>query len=240
MISVIIPVYNTKFEYFKECIDSVIQQTFKNFEVIIIDNQSDYENLKKYVDYTKNIKNIKILNCERQKNKKNLSIALNYGIQNSKYNLIARMDSDDIMTNNRLELQYNYFCNNDIDILGGQLKYIGNNNTTSHPTTITKEIPLNSTWFINHPTVMFKKDKILATGGYAIEPEFIAEDYELWTRCLKNNLIIHNLEEVILNYRFHETNLTFKDKNNVYYEKLLQYIRKGYISYYNNLNGDRK
>lgn len=235
MISVVIPNYNTNFQYFCECIDSIINQTFQQFEIIIVDNGSDLENIEKYKKYTENITNLRFFFCKRQKNKKNLSVALNYGIKNSKYNLIARMDADDVMMPDRLEKQYNYFVNNDVDILGGQLQYLHNNHVTNHPSFIGKEVPINSIWFINHPTVMFKKDKISNVGGYQEEPEFIAEDYELWTRSLKNDLKIHNLKDIIIKYRVHDNNLTFKDKNNPYYESLLQYIRKGYIQYYTEL-----
>lgn len=233
MISVIIPNYNTNFSFFKECIDSILKQTYQQFEIIIVDNGSDENNIVLYKQYLQSLdKDIKFLTCERQNNKKNLSIALNIAIKNCKYNLVARMDADDIMMPNRLQKQYDYFVNNNVDILGGQLQYLHDNNITNHPLIITKEIPMNSIWFINHPSVMFKKDKILQIGGYKEEPEFLAEDYELWTRSIKNNLIIHNLNDVIIKYRLHNSNLTFKDKNNPYYNILLDYIRKGYIQYY--------
>lgn len=237
MISVVIPNYNTNFVFFKECIDSILQQTFQNYEIIIIDNGSEEKNIEMYKNYINKFdKDIKFIHCERQINKKNLSIAVNNGIKISKYNIIARMDADDIMMPQRLEKQYNYFINNKVDILGGQLQYLHNNQVTNHPTIITKEMPINSIWFINHPTVMFNKEKILEIGGYREEPEFIAEDYELWTRSLKNNLNIYNMNDILIKYRVHDSNLTFKDKNNPYYEILLNYIKKGYTQYYMELN----
>ena len=237
MISVVIPNYNTNFVFFKECIDSILQQTFQNYEIIIIDNGSEEKNIEMYKNYINKFdKDIKFIHCERQINKKNLSIAVNNGIKISKYNIIARMDADDIMMPQRLEKQYNYFINNKVDILGGQLQYLHNNQVTNHPTIITKEMPINSIWFINHPTVMFNKEKILEIGGYREEPEFIAEDYELWTRSLKNNLNIYNMKDILIKYRVHDSNLTFKDKNNPYYEILLNYIKKGYTQYYMELN----
>lgn len=237
MISVVIPNYNTNFLFFKECIDSILQQTFQNYEIIIIDNGSEEKNIEMYKNYINKFdKDIKFIHCERQINKKNLSIAVNNGIKISKYNIIARMDADDIMMPQRLEKQYNYFINNKVDILGGQLQYLHNNQVTNHPTIITKEMPINSIWFINHPTVMFNKEKIVEIGGYREEPEFIAEDYELWTRSLKNNLNIYNMKDILIKYRVHDSNLTFKDKNNPYYEILLNYIKKGYTQYYMELN----
>jgi glycosyltransferase involved in cell wall biosynthesis len=232
MISVVIPNYNTKYEYFVECIDSVVNQNFDNFEIIIVDNGSEENLFEKYKEYTKNITNLKLLKCDRIPNKKNLSVALNYGILNSKYNIIARMDADDIMVQDRLVKQYEYIINNKVDIVGGQLEYLNNGGITNHPKIITKEIPINSIWFINHPTVMFNKQKIIDIGLYREEPEFIAEDYELWTRSLKNDLVIHNISDVVIKYRVHENNLTFKDKTNPYYEILLNYIKKGYNQYY--------
>lgn len=237
MISVIIPNYNTNISFFQECIDSVVNQTFKHYEIIIIDNGSEQKNIEIYKKYISKInKEIRFIESNRQLNKKNLSIALNLGIKESKYNLVARMDSDDIMLPTRLQKQFDYFQDNEVDILGGQLEYLHNNQTTSHPKIITKDIPIYSIWFINHPTVMFKKNKIINIGGYREEPEFIAEDYELWTRSLKNELKIHNLQDILIRYRVHDSNLTFKDKNNPYYEVLLNYIKKGYTQYYTELN----
>ncbi len=232
MISVVIPNYNTKYEYFTECIDSVVGQQFDNFEIIVVDNGSENSLLEKYIEYTKDIKNLRLLKCNRIKDKKNLSVALNYGIVNAKYDIIARMDSDDVMLPDRLVKQYNYLISNNVDILGGQLEYLDSIGRTNHPSVVTKEMPINSIWFLNHPTVMFKKDKIVQIGMYKEEPEFIAEDYELWTRSLRNDLVIHNINDVVIKYRTHDNNLTFKDKSHPYYETLLNYIRKGYIQYY--------
>ena len=233
MISIIIPNYNTDIYFFKQCIDSIVQQTFQDFEIIFVDNGSSENNLIFYREYLNKLnKDVKFLVCERQRNKKNLSIALNMGITNSKYDFIARMDADDVMVCDRLEKQIKYLMNNpQVDILGGQLEYMHDASITNHPLIITNDIPINSIWFINHPSVMFKKDKIVQIGSYKEEPEFIAEDYELWTRSIKNNLVIHNLNDVIIKYRLHNSNLTFKDKSNPYYEILLDYIRKGYIQY---------
>lgn len=232
MISVLIPLYNTPFEYYKMCIDSIENQTFKKFEVLIIDNGSTEENIVKYKEYIDKKMRFKFYAISRQEGKKNLSVALNYGLGQSRYNLIARMDSDDIMDRYRLEKQYEYFQKNEVDILGGQLKIIGSEQITNHPKVVSKDLPIKTNWFINHPTVMFKKDKITEIGGYLDRPEYLAEDYELWTRSLKNGLVIHNLSDVLIEYRIHENNLTNIDKCNINYELLLQYIKQNYISWF--------
>jgi glycosyltransferase involved in cell wall biosynthesis len=238
MISVLIPVYNTKAEYFYECMDSVYRQTFNEYEILVIDNGSTQENKDKYLNYLSKKDKFLFLECERQQGKKNLSIALNYGISHSKYEFVARMDSDDIMRPDRLEKQIKYFSNENVDILGGQLCYLGTNTVTRHPQIITKDTPIFTDWFLNHPTVMFKKSKILEIGGYFDRPEYLAEDFELWTRALKNNLIIHNLQDIILDYRLEQGSLTFEDKKNKNYTHLLNYIR---TCYYNHIkNGELK
>lgn len=232
MISVVIPLYNTEPEFFKECVDSVVAQTIKDIEVLIIDNGSSQENIKNYKSHIEKYDNFKFFEIQREYGKKNLSIALNYGIKKSSYGLIARMDADDRMLPDRLQKQYTYFLNNNVDILGGQLKYMDSTGITRHPMIIEKETPLRMDWFLNHPTVMFKKESIERIGGYHESPEYLAEDYELWLRSLKNNLIIHNLSDILIEYRVHSDNLTSMDKTNPMYEKLFRYIKDGYINHF--------
>ena len=222
MISILIPVYNTAAIFLNECINSCLNQTFKNYEIVIIDNGSTNQDTLDILNKYTGRDNIKVFKCDRIEGKKNLSVALNYGLQKCKYNLIARMDSDDIMCHDRLQKQKDFFMTNeDVDILGGQIKIFPQGQITNHKNIITKDIALNSYWFINHPTVMFKKDKILSIGGYKEEPELFAEDYELWIKSLINNLKIRNLKDVVVFYRSHGNNLTRKtEKSPTYYDDL--------------------
>lgn len=209
MISILIPVYNTNKQFIYDCINSCLEQTFQQFEIVIVDNGSDNIETIQALNYFSNLEKISVYRCERQAGKKNLSIALNFGIKKCKYNLVARMDSDDIMDEKRLEKQYKYFVeNSEVDILGGQIYIPAWGSVTSHPNIITKQVAANSTWFINHPTVMFKKEKILSIAGYKEEPEHFAEDYDLWLKSLTAGLQIHNLQDIIVYYRVHENNLS--------------------------------
>ena len=106
-ISVIMPVHNPNAEYFKESVSSILNQSFSDFELLIIDDDSDIsisELLSEFCD-----KRIRIL-----RNKKNLGIAssLNYGITEAKGKYIARMDGDDISMPNRFQKQYSYMEKN--------------------------------------------------------------------------------------------------------------------------------
>ena len=224
MITILMPVYNTEKEDLEKSIESCLLQTFQDYELLIVDNYSDNEETISTLEKFKSNKKINIIKCERKQDHKNLSIALNLGLINSKHELIARMDSDDIMSPTRLEKQIKYFLDNpDVDILGGQI-IINNSKVTNHPKVITKNFAAFSTWFLNHPTVMFKRKKIIDAGGYRSKPIYIAEDLELWLRCLTKNYIIHNLPDVLVNYKYTDSNLTNKTQNMQNYYSFLNQI----------------
>ena len=207
-ISILIPFYNTKFEYFKECLVSIENQNFdKYYETIIINDGSSIELINKVKDYIKSLKkDYKIFDLD-----KNYGIvyALNYGLNKCSFNLIARMDSDDIMNLDRLQKQYNYMINNkDCVILGGQCEIMDEKTKkikyrTKHDLIVTKNKLKKDkkTWFINHPTVMYKKDIIIKCGSYNKDLKGHAEDTYLWIQILKNGYELHNLKDIVLTYR---------------------------------------
>ncbi len=227
MISVVIPIYNTNPEHFRECISSILSQSLQDFEVVIVDNGSRKEY---YDEYEKICDDPRLLlkKIDRIQGMKNLSRAVNFGIKVSKFDLIARMDADDIMHKNRLEKQVNYFKTNEVDILGGQICFLGTTNIKTHPETIGLDYPLRDFWVMNHPTVAFRKEKIIEIGGYAEKPSYLAEDYELWTRALSKGLSIQNLQEVLVYYRVSPNSLTNIDKQNSKYNMLISHIRDVY------------
>ena len=222
MISILIPVYNTEPLFLKQSLDSCLSQDIKEYEVVVVDNGStNHSTIRILNQYSENNK-INLYNCPQEFGKNNISLALNLGLKKAKYDLVARMDSDDIMTDNRLKLQLEFMNNNpEIDILGAQMNIFPNGHTTNHPKFITKDIALKSDWFINHPTVVYKKEKIIKLGGYSDTPEYGAEDYSLWMSAIRTGLKIANMSEVVLFYRTHNTNLTKKrQKHQSYYESI--------------------
>ena len=112
MISVVIPIYNTSPAHFKECVDSILDQTLSNFEVLVVDNGSREEYFREYEQICKDSR-IHLHKIERIEGMKNLSRAVNYGIKFSKFDFVARMDADDVMVKDRLEKQVNE-CNFDV------------------------------------------------------------------------------------------------------------------------------
>jgi glycosyltransferase involved in cell wall biosynthesis len=227
MISVLIPVYNTKPEYLDECLKSVYNQNLSvDYEVIIINNESTDKDTNSYLN-SLDKKNTHVYMCQRYPEKKNLSIALNYGLTKCNYEYVARLDSDDIMLQNRLEKQIHYMVSNpQVDILGTQTQNMfGDKHITNHPLHVPQNYYRISTHFINHPSVMFKKISILSLGGYKEFPDHIPEDFVLWVKALKNGMVIHNLPDILMYYRNREGSLSEVDsKHKQWYEAIYQSI----------------
>lgn len=216
MISILIPVYNTPYEWIYQCHMSIMRQSFTKFEIIYVNDGSTNLETLNFFNEIKDNRIVKIINLE-----KNVGIAkaLNIGLKECKYEYVARMDSDDIMYNNRLLYQYDYLYKNpNVDLVGSGIEYykyingkwIIENNTNFHPNIITPDILSKSDWVINHPTVMFKKNKILSIGGYNEQLYGYAEDYDLWARMLLNDMVLHNIRYNLVMFRFSDDSLSHK------------------------------
>lgn len=222
------PVFNTPKNFLEQSLESIYAQTVTDFELVIVDNGSTNIETKKTLESYKNKKNCNIYHCERKSNKRNISVALNYGLKNCFYEYVARMDSDDLMYPDRLEKQLNYMLMNpNVDICGTQIKNMLTNQQSRHKTIITKDEYLYTDWFLNHPTVMFKKSKILNLGAYEEDIEYAPEDLLLWIKALKSGYIIHNLQEVLLDYRLHDNNASQKDSKNKQWQEIVQKAKLG-------------
>lgn len=196
---------NDKPEWFDVALNSVINQTVSPSEIVLVVDGEVSEGLNQVIDkYNSNYKNLfKII---RFKNNKGLGIALKTAVENCSYDLIARMDSDDISVNNRFEQQLRYFDNNpDIDIVGGDIaEFIDEKSNIVGKRIVPKsdkEIKsyLKKRCPFNHMTVMFKKESVLKSGNY--KHWFWNEDYYLWIRMLLNNAVFANTGTVLVNVR---------------------------------------
>lgn len=134
-----------------------------------------------------------------------LGYALNEGINHCSYELIARMDDDDISRPDRLQKQWEFMINNPhVSILGGQIigwnrdfsKQISNKFLPTDNSSIRKWAKFRCPF--NHPTVMFRKSCILSCGGYSFEHP---EDYSLWFRVIAGNNEVANLPDVLVDMR---------------------------------------
>ncbi len=201
------PVYNGD-KYIRKTIESVLSQTFFDFEFIVIDDGSTdntYDILKSFND-----NRIKILN----QNHGGIVKALNLGIKESQGEYVIRIDADDICAFNRFETLVKYMDENvDVSICGSWARTIDENNNIigelKYPPINHKDIKKYAILhnpFI-HPSVILRKKTLNISGPYKNFKH--NEDYELWTRILKIGKG-HNLSEFLIDYRIHQNQVTRK------------------------------
>lgn len=203
-VSVLMPVYNTEEEYLREAIDSILAQTFTDFEFLII-NDGSQNNAEDVILSYKDIR-IKYL-----KNEHNLGIikTLNKGLELAQGEYIARMDADDISLPERFEKQVSFLDKNpDIDILGAWFNCIPRNRvieTYINDKEIKECLLINSN-NIGHPTVMFRNSTVKNIGIKYNENHPYVEDYALWLSLI-DKVKFANIPEILLNYRIHSNSV---------------------------------
>lgn len=200
MISVGMPIYNAS-AYLEDAIKSVLAQTFKDFELILIDDGSTDNSL----EIAKSFNDSRIRIISDGGNKK-LPYRLNQIISIAKYNYIARMDADDLMDVNRLKIQFEYLMNHpEIDLVTTGMYSIGKLNEI-----LGKRIPedymmsakeiLHGLTNLLHASMLARKDWCIR-NPYRVD-NALAEDYELWlSAAIKNDLKYHVIQEPLYYYR---------------------------------------
>ena len=227
-VSICIASYNTKKEYLEECFDSIKNQEGYFFmEIIIVCDGSSIDNVNN-LEYLIKKYNSNMRFCEWKfiKLDKNYGIAYSRNIASNYVTspYIVVLDSDDIMVNDRIQQQLNFFNTNpDAFVHFGQLKLFKHNTsdkkedlyTTNHPT-ITWNTFINSRshWFANHGALMMKKEALIDVGNYNPNHKNLPEDYHLLCRLLKKYKIIYSTDEILIHYRIHDTNVTGDIKKN--------------------------
>ncbi len=206
-ITVLMPVYNCE-KYLKEAIDSILCQTFKDFEFLIINDGSTDST----ADIVQSYKDSRINFVENEQNI-GLAASLNRGIDLAKCEYIARMDADDISRPERLEKQFAFMeKNSDIDICGTWAKFFGALNFVAKYAETRDKIVTNSfiTSPVAHPSIIFRKNSF-NRHNLRYNPEFkVTQDYELWVKAVKY-LKFANIQEVLLDYRINSNQLTAMD-----------------------------
>lgn len=217
-VSVIMSVYNNQ-DYLKYTIESVLNQTYKNFEFIITDDASNDKSAEIIMQYASIDSRIRVI-----KNKKNIGLtkSLNNMLEISEGKLVARIDGDDICLPDRLEKQVNIFRNNvDIGIVFSDtilIDYQGNIICESwRPRefkTIQKLMFVHN--YIPHPTVMYNREIIIRNGKYN-EAFRTGQDRELWLRLIENGVKFEYIRESLVMYRLNPNSVRVeKQKNNNY------------------------
>lgn len=205
--SVITSVYkNDKPEFVSVALDSMmVHQSIKPDDIVLVQDGPVPDELSAVLTEYET-KYPEVMHVIRLEKNGGLGNALKLGVENAKYDLCARMDSDDICLPDRFEKQLAYLeAHPECDIVGGQMtEFID----TSGNIVGRREVPLTneeiyefmkSRCALNHVTVLFRKEAVLKVGNY--QDWFWNEDYYLWVRMMMNHCVFANIPDVAVNVR---------------------------------------
>ena len=227
-VSVLMSVFNENEKELDEAVFSIINQTFKDFEFIIVnDNPKNTDLAKKLDDFKILDKRIVII-----KNEKNIGLAMsiNKASQLAKGKYIARMDADDISVPERLQWQKEYLEKCNVDLIGGITQVIDEEEKViysikkipANPDKIKKCIRYNQV--VPHPTWFGRKEMFEHLNGYRKIP--LCEDYDFTLRALLKGYRVSNLNKVVLQYRMTSQSIS---RNNLFEQFLYaKYITCSY------------
>ena len=222
-VTVLMPVYNGEL-FLCQAIDSILQQTFSDFEFLII-NDGSWDNS---VEIIASYDDPRIRVVTNKKNL-NLRVTLNKGLKLARGQYIARMDCDDVSFPERLARQISFMeTHPSIGVLGSAVYIINSQGKLLGKTQFPKEHHLIH-WALSfycpmvHPTVMMRKDLIVNEGGYNTEMAH-AEDYDLWCRLIRKTRFA-NLEDGLLGLRKHHHNIS-EIHSSVHLQMVLNVHRK--------------
>ena len=205
LVSILMPVYNTA-PYLKEAMDSMLSQTFKDFELIVL-NDCSPDNADEILDMYNDPRIV------RYKGERNMGLSnvLNAGMDMARGKYIARMDSDDISLPNRLEVQVKYMEEHpDIDLCSCGMKMFGAKDDIWVRDSDPEKVKVTALLFspILHASSIWKKESFDKYGLRFRQEMVPAEDYDMWCRALSKGLKLVNLPNVLYRYRIHPSQAT--------------------------------
>lgn len=209
-ISVLMSVYkNENASYFRRALESVsFDQTKKPSQIVLVVDGPVGEEISDVIDeFEVRLKDFCEFDVIKKEKNGGLAAALNTGLAVCKYDLVARMDSDDISLPDRFDLQSDYFMKNpQTAVLGGNITEFEQDETkiidkrlvpSEHDDIVAKLKTRNA---FNHMSVMFQKDAVQSVGCYC-ENFGKLEDYKLWIDIVVAGFQVHNLADTLVNAR---------------------------------------
>jgi len=241
-VSVLVSSYNTTPLFVKECLDSIkIQKGHFGIELVWFNDGSDQEHTSKLTelldDWTSKTRFTKLIYSKTEENRGTYK-ALSDGLLLCTNEIIIKMDSDDIMTADRIQKQLEFMKNTPDCAICGSSITVFKNDTIADP--LSKLVQMDkkhsfeftwadflktrSTWFLNHPTTCLRKSSILKVGNYTMqgidETKYTKQilnaihDYDFELRMLKTFGKIYSLPDVLLFYRVHQNQATVQSTLN--------------------------
>lgn len=213
-ISVLMPIYNTREDHLREALESILNQTYGDFEFILLDESDKLAQSVEDIILSYNDERIKHCKFDQRKG---LIASLNYGIEIAQGDYIARMDADDVSLPQRFEKQLAFMEENpDVDILGSWIEDFPKKSVIELP--VDNEKIVNYLLFVNcavaHPSVFMRKTSVEKLNIRYNPDEKHAEDYGLWLSLI-NKAKFANLPEVLLKRRIHTEQTSTLDAEKV-------------------------
>lgn len=207
VISVVMSVYNGE-KYLDEAIESILNQTYKDFEFIIINDGSTDKSLEIIKKYENQDERVVLISRENR----GLITSLNEGIEKAKGKYIARMDADDISLPQRFEKQVEFMKKNlDVGVCGSWVEVFGENrkDTLWKMQSIDEELKPRLLFSVTfaHPSVMMRKELLEKYGLKYKEQYKHAEDYKFWLDFSKHTKFA-NIPKKLFRYRYLETSVS--------------------------------
>lgn len=209
-VTVLMPAYNAG-KYIAEAIESVLQQSFKDFQLLIINDGSNDKTegiIRSFKD-----QRIRLINQSH----KGIATALNKGLSKARTKYIARFDADDVCLPERLMQQVLFLDNHpDYIVVGSEAEYISENGEHlfnfksvghTHERIIQK---IYSCCPFIHSSVMYRKEAVIKAGGYSVHAHNF-EDYLLWIQLLKSGKF-YNLPQQLIRVRFNPASVTIDER----------------------------
>jgi len=198
LVSVVIPVYNAS-KYLSRTLDSVLRQTYKNLEIILIDDCSKDDSLKIMYEYAEKDSRIKVLESEKNQG---VAAVRNRGIQAANGEYIALLDSDDIWVEDKIKRQVKLLKETDAQIAYSSYSFIDeNDNEILHPFIVPEETDYKQFLYVNcfSCSTILVESKLLKE--HLFKNDFYHEDYLLWMELLRINIKNAGITDVLAYYR---------------------------------------
>jgi glycosyltransferase involved in cell wall biosynthesis len=209
-VSVLTPIYNTNPVHLRECIESILNQTFIDFEFLILNDSPDNKELKKIV---KSYKDPRIVYTE---NKSNIGISAsrNKLLEMARGEYVAIFDHDDISLPARLEKEAAYLdANKFVGVVSCNIRWFPKTHVSNHQkNNLDIKRALTSAMVVAHTACMIRKSVLMENDVRWEEKFSPAEDYMLMVRLIEHTMF-HNIQEVLVRYRFYENNTTNLQKD---------------------------
>ena len=237
LLSVVMPVYNGE-KYLKEAIESVLNQTYKNFELIITNDGSIDSTGRIINEFMRKDDRVKVIRLKKQGG---ISNAMNVAIKNAKGDYIVRTDGDDICSSDRFQQQVNYILSNPTTDVLGTYFCVFNDDRLKACKTVPAYIDniKNGMPPVHHPTCLIRKEIFKKYGTYLTKYNN-AEDVELWFRWFSQGVRFKNIPKVLYKKRIHSGSVSIAKIKSQEYLLLkinliallkykIKFSRKGYL-----------